>query len=342
MEEVFERKLASIQRIVSKEKHENADSLELVTVLGWQVVCRIDETRVDDLVVYFEIDSLIDLDAPWLPETLREKLQKSKMETFRIKTIKLRGELSQGLIVPLSMFGDAIKGCPVEEGTDLTSVLKISKYDPPAFRDTTGVQGAPKISTFPSHLLRKTDEIRIQSEPKLFKAIQGKPYRTTMKYDGMSGTFVIDPDTGKFLVCSRNQIRTFSDSCPYFKIAEKYQIETILRQNPEVAIQGEVCGPKIQMNLLELDDLDFFVFNVVNIRTQRRMDIVAFCEKHCMKNVLILDEGESFECASIPDLVLRAEGKYPGTDSEREGLVIRSKDEKISFKVISNKHALIH
>ena len=108
------RKLASIQIVEQIDVHDNATSLELgkkseavsshkkltfflATVLGWQVVTRIGETQPKQLVVYCEIDSILP-DAEWLPEAVRTKIAESSRDTFRLKTVKLRGEYSQGLI----------------------------------------------------------------------------------------------------------------------------------------------------------------------------------------------------------------------------------------------------
>lgn len=339
------RKLASLVHVESKKPHENADTLEIVMVLGWQVVTKLGDTSVGDLVVYFEIDSLIDVNAQWLPDVIRVRAEKSGDTLFRIKTIKLRGELSQGLIVPLSSFNQKeLDDCGIlKEGLDLTEKLKVQKYDPPELGEGY-IQGPPKKSTFPSHLVSKTDEIRVQSAPKLFKAIQNQPYRITLKYDGTSSTFVIDPDTREFLVCSRNQICPIpkDDKCPYHEVAKIYGIEKILRTYPEIAIQGEICGPKIQKNLLALESIDLFVFNVINIRTQKTLDIVEFCNTVGLRHVLIIDEGEKFQYPTINVLLTSAEGLYPGTRNEREGLVVRSVglNDLISFKAISNRYLL--
>ena len=96
------RKLASIQLVTEVIKHPNGDALELATVLGWQVVTRINEAKVGDKIIYCEIDGLLPGDAEWVPPAVRGRVEKQKDQTwYRIKTIKLRKELSQGLIIPI-------------------------------------------------------------------------------------------------------------------------------------------------------------------------------------------------------------------------------------------------
>jgi hypothetical protein len=94
----------------------------------------------------------------------------------------------------------------------------------------------------------ETDEMRVQSVPQVLDELAGKPYAITLKYDGTSATFVIDPRTDEFYVASRNQSLKDGDN-PYWNMARKYKIEAVLRRNPNLAIQGEIVGPGVQKNL---------------------------------------------------------------------------------------------
>jgi tRNA-binding EMAP/Myf-like protein len=228
--------LASIQIVESVSPHTNADSLELCQILGWQVVTRIGEAKPGSFVfnyltvvtnvspgekvVYCEIDSILPL-ADWLPEAVRTKIesQPKKEKQIRLKTLRLRGEYSQGLIIP---FTDSL---PLDKdalqiGADVTELLGIKKYEPPALSGSFAVHrngGVPRVKTFPSDLVSKTDETRVQSQPKRFKLLQvrksysfilpvtghsffllrftqGQPYYATVKCDGTSGTFLLRPE----------------------------------------------------------------------------------------------------------------------------------------------------
>lgn len=345
------RKLGSIQIVRAIEKHTNADSLELVTVLGWQVVSKIGDVHVGDKVIYCEVDSMLPLETEWITSAISERAkQNGTNDFFRIKTIRLRWELSQGLIIPLS---DKLPPFPnMDEGTDVTEILGIRKYEPIAFSGMYATAGggggaASAADQFPTQFLDKTDEPRIQSEPKLLHLLKGKPFYIAIKFDGTSATYFIDPHTQELVVCSRNLIRkrpSDPNTCPYWRIVLKYDIEQKLRQMPHIAIQGEICGPSIQKNPLKLKDIELYVFNLVDIRDKSRLSpdkMLDLCSNTMHIPVVTFEEtGESFAYDSIKVLLSKAEGLYAGTKHPREGIVIRSADQTISFKVINNEYLL--
>ena len=139
------RKLASIQHIKNLEPIEGADAIEKATVLGWQVVVKKGEYKVGDLTVYIEIDSL-------LPETSDfEFMRKNK---FRVRTIRLRGQVSQGICFQPSILPpDFI----LDEDADCTEALGIVKYEPPVPAHLAGIAKG----RFPG-FIPKTDETRVQ------------------------------------------------------------------------------------------------------------------------------------------------------------------------------------
>ena len=341
------RKLGSIQMVIEVIKHPNADRLELATVLGWQVVTRIGEAQVGDKVIYCEIDGMLPGDAEWLPEAVKGRVAEQKDTSwYRIKTVKLRKELSQGLIVPISETIGHMTD--YEIGTNVTDELGIKKYEP---QNNLFVNVSSGIK-FPSHLLAKTEESRVQSEPGLLRVLQSQTYYITVKCDGTSGTYVIDPETQELLVCSRNLVRESPvdeegiTTTPYWYIAKKYNLEEKLKEiGGYYAIQGEICGPGVQKNLMKLTDLDLFVFNVVDIRDKRLVpypQFVKIVKELGLKTVPIEKAGDKFECDNIKELLSKAEGKYKNTKNQREGIVIRSQNQDISFKVINNRYLLKH
>ncbi|HLZ86596.1 MAG TPA: hypothetical protein VKQ52_05135, partial [Puia sp.] len=113
------RKLASIQMIRSLEAIEGADAIEKATVMGWQLVVKKGEFRVGDLCIYCEIDSM-------MPD--RPEFEFLRPRGMRIKTIRLRGQVSQGICLPISILP---AGTVLEENTDCTDILGITKYAPP-------------------------------------------------------------------------------------------------------------------------------------------------------------------------------------------------------------------
>lgn len=350
----FDRKLASIQIVENIEKHPNADTLEFATILGWQIIIKKGDAQIGDKVIFCEIDSLLPVNATWLPIAIIERIrQKNIKNTFRIKTIKLRGELSQGLIIPFSdKLPDSIDWYNADIGTNVTDILNIGKYEPPLFETGSTYYSNNNLSikdrkyNFPTHLVSRTNETRIQSVPSMLKTLTGQKYVITIKLDGTSSTYVYDDD--KFLVCSRNFIRDYPENinnCPYWYIAIKYDLENKLKEFPHYAIQGEICGPNIQRNLLKLSTIDYFVFNVIDTRTKRKLpinDALNVCNILGLKHVPILEHGVNFNYQNIKDLLEKSKGYYENTKNHREGLVIRDSSQIISFKVINNDYLLKH
>ena len=345
----MDRKLASIQRALEIRPIENADAIELVRINGWQCVTKKGEFRVGDLGVFLEIDAIPpDSDEfrfLWQPKLKPETsataapLPCPRPETFRIRTLKLRGVLSQGLFLPLPPFslGD------VREGDDVTERLGVGKYEPPPPTDMGDRRGS-----FPP-LVPKTDEMRVQSAPQVLDELRGRPYVITLKYDGTSATFCIDPRNGEFHVCGRSMSIKPGENI-YWRVARKHDLEAALHRRPSLAIQGEVVGPGIQKNRLGLKETSLFAFSAFDISAARYLDHddarTVFTEMG-LSPVAVIEEGDCFQHTQESLLTL-AEGKYPGTNHEREGLVVRPRHEtlsptlngRLSFKVISNRFLL--
>lgn len=336
----MQRKLASVQRVLAVEAIPNANAIERVRINGWQCVTKKEEFLPGDLGVFFEIDAIPPDDDRfrflWSPKG--ESV--IRPEKFRIRTLRLRGALSQGLFLPLSAFPEVDNAA---EGDDLTETLGVGKYEPPMPTNMGSWRGP-----FPP-MVPKTDEMRVQSVPQVLDELMGKPYVITLKYDGTSATFVIDPRTDEFHVSSRNQSLKDGDN-PYWNMARKYEIEAVLRRNPNLAIQGEIVGPGVQKNLLGLPEVSLFAFNVYDIAIGEHLAHDAaqeFFHANAIRSVEVVEIGEWFAHTQETLLAL-AEGKYPGTTNEREGLVIRPLHEtfsttlggRLSFKVINNRYLL--
>jgi RNA ligase (TIGR02306 family) len=339
------RKLASVQIIADIKEHTNADKLVIASVLGWNVVCsKNDNLKVGDKVIYFEIDSLLPQDKSWT-QFLKEK-------KFKLKTAKIRGELSQGLIMPLKILEEYNITTDPEKysvGQDLTSTLNILKYLNDADEDLPS--GKKSVHAFPSEFgFVKTDEPRIQSSPKLIEEFKGKPYYATLKYDGTSSTFFMDYEKDKeFYICSRNQRRPYDITDVYSRIADKFKIKEILEKDKgRYAIQGEIYGPKIQNNPFKRKDLDFAVFNVYDYVNKRYLDyeeILTYCKDNSLPYVQVMVEGDNFEF-DLNKLKELSKGNYPETENPREGLVFRLKTSwsgnnyRASFKIINDDFLL--
>ncbi len=331
------RKLASIQRILDLQPIPGADAIEVATVLGWKVVVKKGEFKVNDLCVYAEIDSIL----PALPQF--EFLAKAN---YRIKTIRLRGQVSQGIALPISTaFKGKMAPMLLEEGMDVTEMLGIVKYEPllPA------CLGGTARGNFPS-FLKKTDETRIQAEPRLLDRWRGVTIRAHEKLDGSSMTVYLNGED--YGVCSRNLNLKETEENSFWQTANKLQLReklTVLGRN--LAIQGELIGPGIQKNKYALRELELHVFNVFDIDSFAYLDDVDAKEVAAalgLKWCPFVMDVTIDENTTVDSMLVLAEGRSAlNPNQEREGLVWRPVQElvddrfgRVSFKTISNKFLL--
>lgn len=365
------RELAYIQKIGSLSPIPGADAIEKAEVLGWELVVKKGEFQVGDLCVYCEIDSIL----PELPcfEFLRAR-------KFRVKTVKLRGQISQGIAFPLSILRqvDPTFSGSLAVGRDVTELLGIIKHDPEALLDVEhnqvkkpwltrklnflkwklfGIKPVKK-GNFPSDI-PKTDETRVQKMAHALAERQGSLVYITEKCEGTSATFVsrrggnwlaqLLKRDGSFQICSRNKVVFNSQSnkeAPHFlyDVAVKYDLHNKMKAlGRNFAIQGEVMGPKIQGNLYKLPELELRVFGVFDIDAQEYLDYQV------MQNII-----EKLGLTSVPVLQTNAElindvkywVEYSKGKSKinpnvlREGVVIRSMYENFSFKSINPEYLL--
>ncbi len=336
------RKLASVQIVQDVKPHLNSDNLALATILGWQVITKKNEMAIGEKIVYFEIDSL-------LPE--KEWSDFMRIRNYRVKTISLRKEISQGLILPLSIIGEGLKPDDYEVGYDLTEILGVQKYeidaDLPCHNDSNKPQ---KECTFPVDLIEKTDEPRIQSSPQILQNFLGQPYWASLKYDGTSVTYALDSNNlENFYICSRNFRREFNlvDDV-YSMIAQKYQIKEKLAKEGRYVLQGEIYGPKIQKNPLKEKDLKFVVFNAKDLIEGKYLDLQeleSLCKQLELPMVDVIEKGDNFNY-TVGELKNISKGYYPNTKNVREGLVFRLQKnwhcggKRYSFKIINDDFLL--
>jgi len=337
------RNLASIRKISDIQPIEGADMIELVIVDGWKVVVAKNVGhKLGDLVIYCEIDSFLPIREEF--EFLRKSSYKKMVdgtEGFRLRTIKLRGQVSQGLVLPISVLNPTDTNIYVEpfEGLDVTEMLEIVKYEPPVPAELAGkVKGL-----FPS-FLRKTDEERIQNLTLEYEGWKNsdKGFYVTEKLDGSSATFYFKD--GVFGVCSRNLELLETEENTFWKVARQLKLEEWLgTHETNYSIQGELIGEGIQGNPYKIKGQTVGFFNAFNIDTQEYLGLEEFellISSMGLKTIPILDREFTLP-DTIDELLKYADSKSVlNSDFDREGVVIRSVDRKISFKVISNKFLL--
>lgn len=354
------RKLASIRMISDILPIDGADAIECVVVDGWKVVTKKDEFQKGDLCIYFEIDSVL----PVWPEFefLRKGCYVKKDwlvselnptgEGFRLKTIKLRGQISQGLVVPIpsdfpysKMTDNGIETITDYDGMDVTEYFKVIKWDPPVPATLAGkVRG-----NFPS-FIPKTDQERIQNiKPEDLAKYEDDEFEVTMKLDGSSMT--VFHYNGRVGVCSRNlELDWESDSGTTFAdvFVKSGLKDWLLNCGQNIALQGELMGPGIQGNREALTEHRFYLFDVYDIDTgqyvtsEDRHELVALREhfgldiQHCP----VIDTKFHAAKLQTEELLTMAEG--PSIFHKvREGLVFKSiQNPDFSFKAINNQFLL--
>ena len=392
------RKLVSLRKVGKIFPIKNADRIEEITVDGWSVVAKKGEFKEGDTCCFFEIDS-------FLPDESRYEFL-GKPKTFngkqghRIKTIKLKGVLSQGLALPLSMF-DGLEIAQKDKGCDISEELSVIKYDP---NETTGGASKNKLQSgkakgkFPI-FLKKTDQERIQNLTNHFEQFKEMEFEETLKLDGSSMTcFKVKEEltwykrkineihlwlltktvgreaigskdwkqevfpSGRFGVCSRNlELKrsdnfktTFKDGTEesiydqsdFWSTALKLKIDECLPVG--YAIQGELIGPRIQSNHEKVDELNYFIFDVFDIKSQKYLlpeEREVFYELYLsdyVKHVPIINDSiKILKDFDLQSLLERVEGESINKGTISEGRVYKSlTNPNITFKCVSNKYLL--
>jgi RNA ligase (TIGR02306 family) len=343
------RMMAWIAKIEEVKPIENADQIVAYRVGGWWVVDKKNAYNVGDLAVYVSIDS-------WIPNQLAPFLSKGQeprqyngVRGERLRTVRLKGQLSQGLLLPFTeTLADYAKdfddeGQPFwmgpedffQEGEDVSEVLGIQKWEAPIPAQLAG----DARGMFPS-FIPKTDQERIQNLVAEVAewADQGMTFEVTEKLDGSSMTvYDFDGDQG---VCSRNLNLKETAGNSLWAVARRDQLLEKI-QGRSIALQGELIGEGIQGNPYKIKGQQYLVYDIYDIRTgqyfnpERRRD---FCQTYDIAHVPVY--GQTVHITeTVPEMLIRAEKKSTlNSQQEQEGVVFKcNQDPQISFKCISNK-----
>lgn len=370
----YTRKLATIQRVQALHAIKGADFIEICQINGWQCITKKGEVNVNDLVIYFEIDS-------FLPDNdyfsfLPKKTTYENKQGYRLRTIKLKKVVSQGLVLPISHFKNHLSLLTnMKEGDDVSEILDIIKYDPESqiYAGKSSMKVGKARGNFPSQI-PKTNQERIQNLVTYFSTMTDEEFEETLKLDGSSMTcykVVYTPSKWEkfksffgfkypkyhFGVCSRNlelkrtanNVLTFDnqgktsvyDQSDFWSTAIKYNLESKIPVG--YAIQGELIGPKIQANHEKVKELEYYVFDVFNINTgsyllpQERRE---FCALHNIPHVPVIDTNFKPLQLGLDNLLKHVEGQSMNPGTVSEGRVYKHVSKPITFKAISNKYLL--
>ena len=299
------RKLASIQCIKKLLPIQGADRIEIALVQGWQIVTAKGTHKEGDLVIFYEIDSFLPASDLRYASFSERFINWGDKHGMRLKTVKLRKTLSQGLIMPIREFpeltqvGDGMKDIAklLKEGDDVTEVLKIEKWEPIEKDSPERVAGSSQGKRFPA-FIRKTDQARIQNIGDQVAMMLDEEFEQTIKVDGSSLTvFRVNPnspyyDDAKAMyevrktlwqrikslfvkdklepvygICSRNVLLPLEGDSNFHKGARRL-INCLEHNDESVAIQAELIAPDIQGNYEKVDQVEVRIFDVYDIDKQ--------------------------------------------------------------------------
>jgi len=332
------RKLASVRVISELRPIDGADRIELAIIDGWQVVVKKGEFEVGHKCIYFEIDS-------WIPYKIAPFLSKGSPRSFncvlgeRLRTIKLKKQLSQGLALPIDDYTDMC----ATVGDDLTESLNVQLYERPL---PAQLAGRAK-GNFPAFIF-KTDQERIQNIPSEVEGYNRRKevFEVTEKLDGSSMTVYMKD--GVFGVCSRNldlqmdqEGNTFIDTARKLNLAHKLLPFSEVGTN--IALQGELVGPGIQGNQYGFSEHFYFIFDIFDINQQVYLspeNRQQLCQQMDLPHVPFIGDFE-FEGEVVGEILDMAKGKSVLNGSTREGIVFKSYSNPTHhFKAINNEWLL--
>ena len=343
------RKLASVQRVWKIEPIEGADRIELAHVLGWQCVVNKGQFHEMDLGVYFEIDSFLPIRPEF--EFLRSSSYKNSEllgEGFKLRTQRFKGQISQGLLLPLSILPDPYD-FNYQVGQDVTEMLGVKKWE----IEERATTGGNVVGTLP-YDVPHTDETRVQAQPGLIDEFANIEYYISTKMDGSSHSISVD-DNG-FHVTGHNYEYKDDGSNAFYELVNKrglkqkilnYAYENKLKT---FTIQGELCAPGIQKNRLKLTAPEWYVFTIRVDGMRIPLDtMLMICKDLGLEHVPIEEIGIDLpsKYPTVEALLERADGDYPN-GGKKEGIVIRPTrpiysrtiGDNLSMKVVNNAYLL--
>lgn len=338
------RKLATFRTVLELKPIEGAEFIETAVIDGWQCVVKKDEFKLGDTGIYFEIDSFLPADDP------RYSFLEKNFQIFegkqgaRLRTIRLRGTLSQGLLLPKTSFPETLN---FTDNDDLSALLGIKKWDPPLPAQMAGLAKGLYPDFIP-----KTDQERIQNIPDIIFQEAKNTYEVSVKIDGSSMTAY--QKAGEFGVCSRNYELKEDENNTLWEVANRYGTKFILTQlKRDLALQGELYGEGIQDNPEKNKGQDWRIFDIFSIDEGRylnpgeRMETLDMMAKIAQENNLpvlqsvpIVGKFQLERFNSLDAILDFANGNTMDGTNVREGLVYKREDGKISFKTISNDYLL--
>ncbi len=327
----------SLEEIIDLQPIPGADLIEVASVLGWKCVVSKGEFQIGDLGVYIPLDSIV-------PDDKFNTFEFMRTYKFRVRTVKLRKQVSQGLLFPVSKFPEKQQHLlrTASQGEDVSEYIDVIKYEKPI-----PMQMKSQSEGYRPEFLLKTDQERIQNIPEMLDLLEFHTFEETEKQDGTSIQQFFNDD--EFGVCGRNwQLKKGDVPSGAWLLEEKYNLEEQMRAlKLNISIQGEGIGVGIQKNRYAIVGVDWRVFDIWDIDAQRlwlpaeRRDLTA---ELGLVNVPVVNEAFSGSL-TMEEILERADGMSLENDQQRrEGIVFKCNeyigDNYYHFKVVSNKFLL--
>ena len=355
------RKLVTLREVAEIVSIPGADAIEVAVVDGWSCVVKKGEFKAGERAVYFEIDSILPYGDERFAFLMNRgcKMQPTEdgglLEGHRLRTIKLRGQVSQGLLIPVPQdWSINLRICTPDYQTyelddDLSVVFGVKKYEKPIPTQLAGMCAGNYPSWLP-----KTDQDRIQN---CFNKAPVGIYHAEEKFEGSSMTIYHDGE--KLGVTSRNldlkldqEGNAFVDMAKASGIFDALEDQADIGTTHDVAIRGELIGPGIQGNIYNLSKPKFMIFDVFidgNYLdpTERARYLEEMVKPYIKGNVefvqtlFTLEKDDTDPKEQFANFYSRATGKSVLADTLREGIVFKSGGDNVfSFKAISPEYLL--
>lgn len=347
----------TVEKIVYISKHPNADKLDIAKLEGldFQFIVGKDQLKVGDKCLYFPIDAI-------LPEDLQEKLGiKGKLKNNTVKTIKLRGEISQGVVGDLDLIKKVkLSGDKIKDSKKITKFLKVTKYSTDEDDQQSKNWFIRKFNYF-SYCIKKLflgkkvnskgfrepnlppnqykyDIEGCDRNPSIIEYMLDKEVVITEKMEGTQISYTIWQNGTKVnqSACSRTFKRGGND--PYAVIAEESGLKEFAEKlhkhfHQDIIIYGEWCGPKIQKNIYKFEKSEIFIFDIVInqkfISFDLFVDLFRTYAPKTLKMVPVLYTGALKEFIGTNTLKKLSDGKSKVGNTAREGIVIKLKNEEV-------------
>jgi len=376
-----DKPLAYISVVKSLEPIAGKDRIELARFENhaWQVIVQKGQFAPGDKAVYVETGAILPVRDEF--RFLENRCFSAKYDGYKIKTVQMGGVYSEGIAFTPDSLGiphdrsvdhnltRELEVRPVEDEILPVTVIEktwwrklLSRFFGTEFGSWGFVKG-----DFPGYLAR-TDETQAASIPDLFEGMTGMDVYVSTKMDGQSLTFAVHD--GFFTVCTRNQTvywnktkramkelspaaaSKYKSPSPQAYVASRLDVPRKLAKCEGIAVQGELCGPRIQKNKMGFDDYRFFVFNVFSISKRRYYslaEMMKFCGDNGFSMVPVI-ETRKFDFRDMGELQEYANTFDYENGTPAEGIVIRGNDDSpytpealpkmhgmMSFKVINQR-----